>query len=149
MQKLHFTTVINAPREKVWDTMLGDVTYRIWTEVFHAGSYFEGDWSEGSEIKFIGPGEDGKLGGLAGKVVESRRPEFVSVEYYGFVSGNEVVTEGEEVSKWVGALESYTFNAVEGGTEVLVDLDTAEDMSSYFAETWPKALEKLKELAEK
>ncbi|MDQ5893468.1 MAG: hypothetical protein QG640_480, partial [Patescibacteria group bacterium] len=31
MQKIHFSIQINAPKEKVWDTMLGEATYREWT----------------------------------------------------------------------------------------------------------------------
>jgi len=54
MQKLHFTQHINAPREKVWDIMLSDTTYREWTKPFNAGSFYEGSWDEGSDIKFLG-----------------------------------------------------------------------------------------------
>ncbi len=36
MSKLNFSIVIDAPKEKVWDTMLEDKTYRIWTEAFTA-----------------------------------------------------------------------------------------------------------------
>ena len=44
MEKLHFSISIKAPKEKVWDTMLNDVTYRQWTSVFNPpGSYYEGD----------------------------------------------------------------------------------------------------------
>lgn len=34
-QKLHFTITINAPKEKVWDTMLQDTTFREWTAPFN------------------------------------------------------------------------------------------------------------------
>ncbi len=37
----------------------------------------------------------------------------------------------------------------DGGTEVIVDVDSNEEFKKMFEETWPKALEKLKELAEK
>ncbi len=60
MQKLHFKIDINAPKEKVWHTMLDDKTYRIWTEAFMPGSYYKGDWSKGSKMLFIGPGENGE-----------------------------------------------------------------------------------------
>ncbi|MEX2593834.1 MAG: hypothetical protein WD426_13755 [Anditalea sp.] len=38
-QKLHFSKRINAPKEKVWDTMLKDETYREWTSAFTEGSH--------------------------------------------------------------------------------------------------------------
>ena len=34
MEKLNFKIEINAPKEKVWDTMLNKDTYKAWTEVF-------------------------------------------------------------------------------------------------------------------
>ena len=41
--------------------MLADDTYREWTSAFHPGSYYKGDWSEGSKILFLGPGDDGEV----------------------------------------------------------------------------------------
>lgn len=37
MKKLHFSTTINAPKEKVWHTMLDDSTYREWIKAFSDG----------------------------------------------------------------------------------------------------------------
>ena len=49
MDKLHFAIDVNAPKHKVWDTMLEDSTYRQWTRPFNQnGSWYEGDWSAGS-----------------------------------------------------------------------------------------------------
>jgi uncharacterized protein YndB with AHSA1/START domain len=47
MEKLHFSIVIKAQREKVWEKILGEETYPLWTDVFMPGSHFEGDWKEG------------------------------------------------------------------------------------------------------
>jgi uncharacterized protein YndB with AHSA1/START domain len=68
MEKLHFEILINAPRERVWDVMLADETYRDWTSAFHPGSYFKGDWSEGSKMLFLGPNEDGSEGGMVSTI---------------------------------------------------------------------------------
>ncbi len=62
MEKQHFSIVIKAPKEKVWNTMLEDDTYRKWTEPFAPGSYYKGDWSKGSKILFLAPGEKGRDG---------------------------------------------------------------------------------------
>ena len=62
MQKLHFNIEINAPKEKVWNTMLDDKTYRIGTEPFMPGSYYKGNWDKGSKILFLGPGEKRRNG---------------------------------------------------------------------------------------
>jgi uncharacterized protein YndB with AHSA1/START domain len=51
-QKLHFATTINAPKEKVWDTMLQDATFRQWTALFNpnGSSWYEGDWIEAPRL---------------------------------------------------------------------------------------------------
>lgn len=50
---------------------------------------------------------------------------------------------------WTPAFENYTFREKDGGTELLVDMDTNEEYKQMFEEMWPKALQSLKEIAEK
>jgi hypothetical protein len=45
MDKLNFSIIINASKEKVWNTMLEDKTYRQWTEAFASGSHYIGNWN--------------------------------------------------------------------------------------------------------
>ncbi len=147
MIKLHFSILIDAPREKVWETMLGDATYRLWTTAFAPGSHYVGDWSEGSKILFLGPGEKGVMG-MVSRIAESRRPERVSIEHLGIVQDGKEDTSPEAVKGWAGAHEDYTFKEQGGATELLVDTDTTEEYKAMFEETWPRALKILKELAE-
>jgi uncharacterized protein YndB with AHSA1/START domain len=150
MQKIHFSIHINAPREKVWNTMLSEDTYPKWTSVFNPGSYFKGGWEEGSKILFLGPNPDGSgEGGLVGSIKENRLHEFVSIEYLGIVSNGIEDTTSEEARKWSPAFENYTFVDKDGGTEVLVDIDVADEYKIMFEEMWPKGLQMLKELAER
>jgi hypothetical protein len=60
-------------------------------------------------------------------------------------------TSSEEAKKWSGALENYTFKEKNGNTEVIVDLygNIPDEFNEMFEGMWPKALQKLKELAEK
>lgn len=143
-QKLHFSTRINAPKEKVWDTMLNDETYREWTSPFMEGSYYKGSWEEGSEIQFLDP--DGM--GMSGKIAENKPYEFISIEMTGFVKDGEEDTESEGAKAMAGAHENYSFKETNGITEVSVDTGTTEEYKAMFEEAWPKALAKLKELSE-
>ncbi|HUQ85093.1 MAG TPA: hypothetical protein VM077_02110 [Candidatus Limnocylindrales bacterium] len=151
MAKLHFNIDINAPREKVWDTMLGDVTYREWTSVFNpGGSYFEGDWSEGSKMLFLGPDEKtGKVGGMVSRIEVNKKPEFMSIEHLGVINDGVEDTTSESVKSWAGAHENYTMTEKDGITTVEVDIDINDEMSKMFEDMWPPALQKLKEIAEK
>lgn len=152
MQKLHFDIHINASREKVWDTMLQDATYRIWTDPFNPGSFYEGSWDEGSVIKFLGTDESGEVlkGGMYSRIKENRLHEFVSIEHLGFITAEgEIDTTSEEVKKWTPALENYTFKDKDGGTELSVAIDVGDEYKDMFEDMWPKSLLVLKELCEK
>jgi hypothetical protein len=151
MKKLHFEIQINAPIEKVWNTMLEDATYRQWTSVFNpGGSYFEGDWSDGSKMLFLGPSEDGsEIGGMVARIKENRKHEFISIEHLGMIKNGVEDTTSEEVKKWTPAFENYTFTEKDGGTELTIDVDVNEEYGDIFNGMWPKSLQILKELAEK
>lgn len=147
MNTLKFSTIINAPREKVWNTMLEDATYREWTKPFNETSYYEGDWSEGSTIRFLGTDKDGKVeGGMLSRIAKNVPFEYISIQHLGTIeNGVEKPWEGEGEG-----FENYAFKDVEGGTQVDVELTNLPD--SYLEmmnAMWPKALDVLKALAEK
>lgn len=149
MKKLHFSINIDAPKEKVWNTMLEDSTYREWTEEFSKGSYYVGDWSEGSKILFLGPGQNGEMGGMVSRIKENRQHEFVSIEHLGIIKDGKEDLTSDEVTKWAGALENYTLKDSAGKTELLIELDINEEYKEMMENMWPKALQKLKDIAEK
>lgn len=149
MKKLQYTITIDAPQQAVWNTVVGDASYRDWTSAFNPGSYFEGGWEKGDEIRFLGPDpETGKLGGMYSRIHDSRPFEFVSIEHVGMIQDGQIDTTSEMVKKWTPAFENYTFKAVDGGTELVIDLDTSEDFVEDFDEAWPQALQRVKALAE-
>lgn len=151
MQKIKHSIFINAPKEKVWDAMLEDATYREWTKPFNEGSYYEGSWEEGATIKFLGVDENGEAqqGGMYSRIKENSLHEFVSIEHLGFIGLDGTIdTESAEVKKWTPAFENYTFIAIDGGTNVDIEVDSPEEYSEMFDEQWPPALQLLKEIAE-
>ena len=149
MQKLNFKIDINAPKEKVWDTMLEDKTYREWTEAFSPGSHYVGSWDKGSKILFLGPNEQGILGGMVSRIKENKLHEYISIEHLGMVQDGKEDTTSDAVKQWAGSLENYSFKDINGKTELLVDMDINDDYKDMFNDMWAKALQKLKELSEK
>ncbi len=145
-----FTININVSREKVWKVMLDDKTYREWTGAFHEGSYYEGSWEKGSAIQFLAE-DDGKLSGMSSKIVENIPNEYISIEYLGEVINGIVDTSSENVKQWIGAHENYIFNEKGGITTLTIELEgnLDKDMTKMFESMWPKALKKLKEIAER
>jgi len=149
MEVLHFSILINAGKEKVWHTMLGDATYRAWTKAFHEGSYYEGSWENGSEIRFLAPSGDGKVGGMFSRIKESDKYTFISIEHLGMISNGVVDTSSEQVKKWAPSFENYTFTAKADQTALTVDMQIEPSYKAMFEDMWPKALQALKVLCEK
>lgn len=145
MQKLHFSIPINAPKKKVWETMLNDETYRKWTSAFTEGSYYKGSWEEGSKILFLDPNG----AGMVSKIVENNPYEFISIEHLGFVKDGEEDMESKGAKDMAGAHENYSFKESDGKTKVSVDMDISDEYQAMFEDMWPKALTKLKALSEK
>jgi len=146
MHRLTFSTTIHAPKEKIWRVMLDDAGFREWTSAFQPGSYAVTDWKEGSKALFLTPEGEG----MVSKIVTHRPQEFLSIQHLGVVKNGVEDTTSEAVRTWAGALENYTPREVPGGGATLtIHMDTADEYKAYFEETWPKALEKLKEIAER
>ena len=144
MEKKSFKITIDAPREKVWAILWNDETYREWTAVFSPGSRAETDWREGSKVLFL----NGQGDGMVSRIAKRNDDEFMSFEHLGEVHNGTEDMDSEGVKKWAGAMENYTLTTVEGKTELTVELDMTDDHKEYFANTWPKALQKLRSLAE-
>src|SRR3989339_11744 len=133
MQKLNFLIIINAPKNKVWNTMLDDKTYRQWTEPFSPGSYYKGSWNKGSKILFLGPGEKGEMG-MVSRIKDNIPFQFISIEHLGMVQDGKEDTSSDAVKSWAGALENYTFTENDGKTEVAVDIDITDEYKDMFQE---------------
>ena len=151
MQKLQYTITIDAAATRVFDLMLGisnKSTYEQWTALFNPTSSFEGTWEAGSKMQFVGVDEHGEKGGMLSRIAENRPNEFVSIQHYGLVQGGKEVTEGPEVKKWANGFENYTFAGDGVRTTLTVDLDATDEFADYMNETYPLALQKLKEMCE-
>lgn len=146
MEKLNFSTSINARREKVWNVLWDDNSYREWTSAFTEGSYAETEnWKEGSKVLFLSP--DG--GGMVSTVASNKKNEFMSFKHLGVVKNGVEDTESESVKGWAGAMENYRLIDEGGKTKLVVDMDITDEFKDYFVKTLPVALEKVKGLSEK
>lgn len=144
MEKQVFKIAVNAPREKVWNILWDDASYRDWTSVFSEGSRAVTDWKKGSKVLFL----DHKNEGMVASIAENIPNEYMSIEHLGFVKDGVEDTESPGVKDWAGAHENYTLKTVNGQTELTVDMDITQQYLDYFRETFPKALDRVKTLAE-
>lgn len=143
-QKMTKSVLIGAPKERIWDVLLQDETYRIWTSVFHEDSCFEGDWAEGSKIYFKTPEGDG----MVSEVAAHRPNEIITLKHQGVLIKGKEVYDSEEAKKWKGATETYRLIPKGKKTELVVEQDIPDEYADWFFTTWEKALNKVKELSE-
>lgn len=144
MKTLKFEITINAPRTRVWNTMLEPETYKAWTSAFCEGSYYTGSWDQGAQIRFLSPSGDG----MTAVIAENRPYEFVSIQHRGVIENGAEDTTSEKVRAWAPAYENYRFSDVPGGCLVTVTLDTVPEYEQYMLDAFPKALALLKGLCE-
>ncbi|WP_316794790.1 SRPBCC domain-containing protein [Pedobacter agri] len=139
MEKIEFKTEINANAEKVWNTLFGKETYPKWTAAFAENSSLETTWLKGSKAIF----GDGTGNGMFAIIEENIPNKFMSIKHLG-----EVKDGKEELKDWGEPLENYSLSEENGITELNINMDITEDWKGYFEEAWPKALTKVKALAE-
>lgn len=146
IEKLHFDVHIDAPIERVWQLMLAADSYTDWTASFCEGSYFEGSWEEGQRIRFRAPSGEG----MVAEIAENRPYERLSIRHLGHIAkdGSED-TESPAIKAWAPAYENYTFSRAGTGTDLHVDQDMNAEYAEHMRQTWPKALQRLKELSER
>jgi uncharacterized protein YndB with AHSA1/START domain len=147
MKKLEFNVDFNADVQKVWDIIIDPVKYKEWVSVSFPGSYFVGNWKKGENIRFIGP--DG--GGTMANLEEVKQNEFIAAKHVAVINKDNSEDRTSEMAKgWIGTTETYTFSKNKQGSHLKVEVGNLKpEWESMFADSWPKLLEKLKEMTEK
>lgn len=118
MEPLEFSIEIEAPREKVWEVLWRDETFRDWTSAFAqdpAGAHLESDWDEGSRFEYF-DGDAGSYGVIEGLVPAER----VAFRHLGEIDGGEdrPSNEGDTF------VEEYRLDQADDLTTLRLSLDT-------------------------
>ena len=145
MKTLEFKIDINAGSKKVWDTMLSTDTYKEWVKVSWPGSYFEGEWKQGENLRFISPGR----GGTLANVVELKPHKYIFAKHIAVINPDGSEDRDSKIAKgWIGTTESYTFTETNGKTELKTTMNIEPEWEPMFANDWPKAMANLKKICE-
>lgn len=146
MKTLEFKISIAADKQKVWNMMLSPETYKEWISVSFPGSHYEGTWKQGETIKFLSPG----YGGTLATLVECKPFELVVAKHIAVINADGTEDRSSSVAQtWIGTTETYTFTGSNGNTELRVEMDIYPEWEKMFTESWPKTLDKLKQICEK
>ena len=142
MKKQHFSIKIKAPKEKVWQTLFDDKTFRDWGNIIDEGQYMVGELVEGNEVQFISSSGFGVT-----SVIEKLIPH----EYIAFKQVADTLDSGaqEREKEWAGGTESYELIEKNGSINLTVKIDVPPGLEEIFKDRFPKALERVKTLAEK
>ena len=145
MENLEYEICINAPKVSVWNTLTDAQAYQKWVKAFSPNSYFEGEWKQGTFIKFLDP----ELGGTKA-LLETLEPcDRIVARHVSMIrKDGEETTEGEIGSKWVGTTEAYTLSEEDNSTSLQINIRTHGDFVPMFESAWPKALASIKTLSE-
>jgi hypothetical protein len=151
MERKEFRILIDAPKERVWEILWGPTNYPAWTSEFMEGSRVESInspesqvWKQGNKVRFLGPDNEG----MVSMVAENKPNERMSFKHLGVVMKGVEDLDSPQSREWAGSMENYTLKPVGDKTELIVDMDITPEFLEYFQKTWPKALEKIKELSE-
>lgn len=136
---------ISASKEKVWSVLFEDHYTRTWYAEFSPGTHAITDWKEGSKAFFVDESGDG----LFGKIIQNKYGEILSIEYYGeMIKGKEeLVSPGAKAIN--GGMETYRLVVEQEEILLSIDSDMHPDYFDFMFAAWEKALQKIKQLAEK
>lgn len=135
---------IEAPKEKVWAILLNDAYTRIWYEEFSLGARAETTWEEGTKVVFT----DLTGSGMVGHIVTNQPYQMLTVEYQGLINAGEEDYDSAEAQGVKGGRETYIVHELQGGTELTIESDMAEEYYETMSRAWDRALQKIKALAE-
>ena len=143
IQKQQFSIEIQAPKEKVWNTLWDDKTLRDWASIIDEGTYMVGEIKEGNKVQFISSVSGYGVTSLVEKLIPN---EFVSFRQ---MADTKDSGEQEREKEWTGGEESYLLAENNNVTTLTVDIDVPPGQEETFKVRFPKALERVKILAEK
>ncbi|MGM0636531.1 MAG: SRPBCC domain-containing protein [Bacteroidota bacterium] len=143
MKELKYSIIINAKAEKIWDVMWHKETYSKWNEAFSKDTYYETtEFKEGNKIHLLT--KEGH--GMFSVFHHINKPEKLIFKHLGEIENFKEVTP--EKDQWEDAFETYQLVQHNGKTELNVSVYSEEKYIDMMNDMFPKALSKLKKLAE-
>ncbi len=141
MNQIQSAVEIHSTKQKVWDTLWQDETFRQWAGIIDPGTYMKGELLEGNEVQFIS-GNGYGVTSLVEKVVVG---EFLHLRHS---ADTQESGQQDREKEWAGGEEIYSLTEKDGVTTLNVVFDVPPDMEEYFQDNYPKALQTVKDLAE-
>lgn len=139
---MQFSVQINSSKDKVWNTLWDDKTFKIWANLLDEGTYMVGELIEGNQIQFISSINGYGVTSLVEKVVPN---EYLLLKHS---ADTQNTGKNERDKQWTGGEEIYSLTENNGVTTLLATFDVPAELEQYFNDAYPRAFNKIKELAE-
>ena len=145
METLSYEIIIDAPKQKIWNTLFGTETYSEWTQFFGPGSQMKTDLKVGGKTYFVNP----EGAGMVSTIDSIEEPNQMIFKHLGMVDENGVEdTESMEIKQWSGCFEKYILIDYDGKTKLHVEVQTEKDWQEHMENGFTKGLEVVKNLSE-
>ncbi len=142
MKNIHCERTFPVDPTLLWELVVDPDHYQTWIEAFAAGSYFVGDWTTGSPLRFVIENENGTSSGMLTEIAESRYPEFISIRSLGLIIDDVADYDSPEARKWTPHYENYHFlHQADGSSIFAVDQELPDDETAEFQANWEKAFD--------
>lgn len=139
MKLLEFTKQINATPEKVWEVLFTQDGYRKWSSAMNEGTYFEGNWEQGSIMRFLDP----KNNGMYNLVEENIPNKVLKMKHLGWILDGELSPQG-----WEDSTVHYLLEPNENGTLLTAQVNSLDEFVDFFNTKYPQNFENIKKLSE-
>ncbi len=127
----------------VWNALWEDRTFRDWASIIDEGTYMVGEMKGGNEVQFISSVSGYGVTNLIEKLIPN---EFVLFRH---MTDTKESGKEEREKDWAGGTESHSLVEKEGVTTLTVEFNVPSELEEIFKVRFPKALERVKILAEK
>jgi uncharacterized protein YndB with AHSA1/START domain len=143
MNEMQFSIEIEATRERVWETLWQDATFREWASIIDPETHLVGELKQGGEVQFLSAANGYGVTSLVEELVPG---EFLLLRHR---ADTQDAGQRDRDAQWTGGAERYWLAEKEGATTLTVAFGVPPELEEYFAATYPKALERVKVLAER
>lgn len=142
MKKIQLERSFKATPERLWELVVDADHYRYWTSVFSIDSDFIGDWTKGSQMRFIADNPSESENGMLSEITESKWPEVISIHHIGLIIKGVKDYDSPMSKEWTPAYEIYRFvEKSDSQCTFKVEQDIPDAYVETFTTDWNQAFD--------
>ena len=144
MKTLKHSINISASPEEIWNAIFSPDCFKKWGAEFGPDPNFSGTWEEGTEMHFY----DSDHNGMVALVEKCDLHKTLVLRYVACLAGGKKDVAAIEKMDWKDHLEKYLIEEKENGCTLQIESDTGDEFVEAFTAAWPRALNRIKDMAE-